>query len=177
MSLVIEDGAGNPLAESYVSAEDCAAYAVSHGLVFINDASGDSALRRATTWLDGTYRPRFPGIRAHGRNQALQWPRSGATDADGNQIAIDEIPREIIAAACEAAIREYATPGALSPDVTLGEIITSASVTGAVSVQYKAEGGIEGQRPIATVIDDILAPLLGNRPNPRAAIVGGSARA
>lgn len=177
MALIPEDGSGVPAADCYVVADQVAAYAVTRGLVFIPDESGDAAILRATTWLDGAYQARFPGVRTHGRQQGLQWPRKHASDAEGGAIAPDEVPSEIIAASCEAAIREMAAPGALSPIVTPGKIMSAASVTGAVSVQYKAGGGVDGQRQVLTVIDDILAPLIGSRPNPTSAIVGEASRA
>lgn len=177
MALVVEDGSGLPDSQAYATAEQVAAYATARGLTFIPDAMGDAAILRATTWLDGAYQARFPGVRTHGRQQGLQWPRKHASDAEGGAIAPDEVPTEIIAASCEAAIREMAAPGALSPIVTPGKIMSAASVTGAVSVQYKAGGGVDGQRQVLTAIDDILAPLIGPRPNPASAIVGEASRA
>lgn len=179
MTIVVEDGTGLPNAESYVSVADCVAYAVSRGLSFAESPPDDAeaALRRATTWIDGQFGARFTGRKTNGRAQALQWPRTDATDADGFDIASDEVPDEIIRATCEAAIRELATPGALSPDVKAGEIIAGASVSGAVSVQYATGAGIDGQRPISTVIDDILAGLIGARAKSGAAIIGKQDRA
>lgn len=165
MAVIVESGQGLPDADSYVSADDCLAYAGRLGLVFLDDEAGMSALRRATTWLDGTYRDRWPGIPAHGREQSLQWPRKQAADVYGSRIEATEVPREVIDACCQAAIREFGQPGILSPDVTPGRIMSSASVSGAVSVEWKAGGGIDGQRPVVTVIDDILAPLIGKRPS------------
>jgi hypothetical protein len=166
MALIVEDGTGKPNADSYASVADCAHYADLHGLTFPVESPEDAqeaALRRATTWLDATYQDRFPGRRRNGRSQSLAWPRIGAIDAEGNQIADDEVPDEIARACCEAAIRELATPGSLTPDVTPGEIIRQAAVTGAVSVTY-ASGGVDGQVPVVTAIDNIMASLIGSRP-------------
>lgn len=174
MALIVEDGTGIAGAESYVSAADCADYAETHGLTFSDDDAGDAALRRATAWLDATYLSRWPGVRAHGRNQGLQWPRTGATDIDGNAIGSTEIPQEVIDANCEAACRELANAGGLSPDVTPGGIIKSASVEGAVSVTY-ADTNAAGMLPIIATIDNILAALIGLRS--RAAFYGSSSRA
>ena len=180
MALEVEDGTGKSNAESYSSVADCTAYAVARGLSFSASPEEDAeaALRRATAWLDGTYRARFTGQRSNGRDQALQWPRTDATDAEGNDIASDEIPVEIVQATCEAAVRELATPGALSPDVVPGQVIASAAVTGAVSVTYAGGGlGVDGQRTVATVIDDILSSLIGARAKSGAAVFGEAARA
>ena len=177
--LTVEDGTGLPGADSYVSVTDCEAYATARGMTFsaspIDDA--EAALRRATAWVDGSFRARFPGRRRNGRGQALEWPRVSATDAEGNAIADDEIPVEIVHATCEAAVRELATPGALSPDVVMAQTLKAASVDGAVSVTYAGGGGVDGQRPIATVIDDILSSLIGARAKSGAAVFGQAARA
>jgi hypothetical protein len=179
MTLIVEGGSGLPDAESYASVADAVLYAVSHGLNFAESPEDDAeaALRRATTWIDGRFGGRFTGVKANGREQALQWPRKYAKDSDGFEIASDEVPDEIIRATCEAACRELASPGALSPDVKAGEVITAASVSGAVSVQYALNTGVDGQRPIATVIDDILAGLIGQRPGQGAGYIGRQDRA
>lgn len=163
--------------DTYASVVECMAYADSRGLSFDSGADAETALRRATTWIDGQYGARFSGSKTDGRAQALQWPRTGATDAGGFAIPAEEIPVEIVQATCEAAIRELAEPGALSPDVTPGKVIAAASVSGAVSVQYAAGGGIDGQRPVATTVEDILVGLIGSRPKSDAALIGSQARA
>lgn len=162
MPLIVEDGSGRPDAESYVSASDCASYAAAHGLTFPAEpgANAEAALRRGTSWLDGTYRGPFPGRRKNGRAQALEWPRTGAVDITGEEIADGEIPQEIVQACCQAAIRELAAPGSLSPDVTPGKIKKSAKV-GDIAVEYAIGAGTAlEQRPIVSVIDDILGSLL-----------------
>ena len=154
MALIIEDGTIVTGAQSYVSASDCRIYALARGLKFTDDAAGEQALVRATTWLDSAYP--WTGARTGGRGQPLQWPRQNVTDVEGNPIANDEIPQEVVSACCEAAVRELAKPGSLSPDYTPAKRIKSASVDGAVSVEYV--GGSE--MPISTVIDGILTSLI-----------------
>ena len=170
MALIVEDGTGKADAESYASLATIVAYATARGLVFVitggtNEADAESAARRATVWLDGAYRGRFTGRRTNGRKQALEWPRVNAHDQQcpPDYIESDEIPQEIVDACCEAAIREKAAPGALSPDVTPGTIAKRERVEGAVEVEYVRAGGVVDQRPVATVIDDILGSLLGAR--------------
>lgn len=164
MALIVEDGSGKPDAESYASVSDCAAYATARGLTFLAEPveKAEAALRRGTSWLDGTYRGSFPGRRKNGRAQTLEWPRMDAWDntCPPEPISDDEIPVEIVHACCEAAIREMAAPGSLSPDVTPGKIKKSAKV-GEIAVEYAIGAGtaIE-QRPIVSVIDDILGSLL-----------------
>lgn len=162
MALIVEDGSGKSDAESYVSVSDCVSYAAARGLTFPADpaANAEAALRRGTAWLDATYRANFTGRRKKGRAQALEWPRTGAIDITGEEIADGEIPQEIVQACCEAAIREMAAPGSLSPDVTPGKIKKSAQV-GDIAVEYAVGAGSAlEQRPIVSVIDDILGSLI-----------------
>lgn len=172
MALVVEDGTGKADAESYASIASINAYATANGKTFpITGSDGPStaaavaaaeaAARRSTKWLDGTYRDRFPGSRKNGREQGLEWPRTGAVDADGNAISDEAIPKEIVEAQAEAAIRELARPGGLSPDVTAGRIKTRARVEGAVDVTYAEGFGVAGQLPTVPEVDKILASLLG----------------
>lgn len=174
MALIVEDGSGKPDAESYVSVSDCASYATARGLMFPAEpgANAEAALRRGTSWLDGVYRGSFPGRRKNGRAQALEWPRTGAVDITGEEIADGEIPQEIVQACCEAAIRELAAPGSLSPDVTPGQIEKRIKVEG-IEIEYAIGAGTVGeQRPVVSIIDDILSSLIAIR---RGAVLFGSA--
>lgn len=119
-------------------------------------------LIRASQWLDGAYASRWPGRRVGGRDQARAWPRENAKDAEGNEVDDATVPPEVLMATYEAALREAVTPGSLSPDFTPADGVKSEAV-GPVSVTYRDGVGVEGQRPIVTVIDDILASLIGRR--------------
>lgn len=157
---------GSPDADSYRTLAEINAYAIARGLTF--PIAGDDlvpaeqAARRAATWLDGTFRSRFPGRKTGGRMQALEWPRTGATDQNREPIADDEIPREIGDAQCEAACRERAEPGSLSPDYVPSQMVKSESI-GPISTTYRDTAGVVDARPIVTVIDDILSGLIGAR--------------
>jgi hypothetical protein len=171
VTLIVEAGAGVAGAESYNTIAAIAAYAVAHGLTFeitggTNEAAAEGAARRAATWLDAQYRDRTPGRRTKGRSQGLEWPRCGAYDLQEppELFAITAIPSEILAAHCEAAIREKAAPGALSPDVTTGKIKKRVKVEGAIETEYAIlSPTATSQRPIVTVIDDIMGSLIGLR--------------
>ena len=160
MALIIEDGTGKSDAESYVSVADCVTYADNRGLTFSASTTPlqEQALRRAAVWLDSTYRSRFTGFRTDGHDQALEWPRqSGVYQSEPfGSIPTDIVPQEIIDAQCEAAVRELATPGGLSPDVVAGKIQKSVTVVGAVSVDYAASSGVQSQKPTMTIISGIL---------------------
>lgn len=131
------------------------------------DALREAALLRASVWLDGNYRDLFQGYKTLFRAQIRQWPRFGAVDAEGYPIPIDEVPREILAATYEAALRELAVPGQLSPDFVAANRVVRERL-GSLEVEYSAFAtpSLEQVRPILSIIDDILAPLLGPRGSP-----------
>jgi hypothetical protein len=124
-----------PDADSYVSVEDCAAYAAKKGLAFPASPiePAEQALRRATAWLDSTYRIRFPGA-ATDVWQALEWPRAGVVYR-GQDFDETVIPQQIKDATCEAAVREMAEPGSLSPDLDRGGAIKTLKA-GSVEIDY-----------------------------------------
>lgn len=191
MSLTVEDGTGRPNADSYVSVDDATAYHAARGNTGwatagssdggqspASFAAQEAALRRATTFIDATYRGRFPGYPLKGRAQALEWPRSGAyvvvpdngrsegllyhgnreyAFVDGiYQIPTNQVPREINAAVCEAALRELVKPGSLAPDLKRGGAIKSA---GAGSARVEFFGGAPATTTFQA-IDLALAALL-----------------
>jgi hypothetical protein len=120
----------------------------------------EAALKRASVWLDATFGTKYPGRKVGGREQERGWPREVAYDSSGTLIDSATVPLEVVRATYEAARRESVTPGSLSPDVKVGGVIKSASVSGAVSVTYADEGGVvASQRPVVTVVGDILSTL------------------
>lgn len=151
-------------ANSYHQARGNAAWAAGP------DQGRTGALVRATDYIDGRYRvllasgrwaSMFPGLRTEGRGQPNEWPRTGAMDYDGNAIQGDVVPDEVLRATYEAALRELANPGSLSPDFVASEAVTKEKV-GPIEVAY-ADGAATGQvpnRPVIPAIDEILAPLL-----------------
>lgn len=176
--LIVEDGTARSDSESYVSAADCATYASNRALAFNGgDAGAEPALRRATAYIDATYQSRFSGFPLLYGTQSLQWPRIGAyieipeagrdkaflyAATDGYWYGgvyffqTNVIPKQIITATCEAAIREFGTPGSLAPDLDRGNAIVRLQA-GSVSVQYGANA------PATTtfqVLDQALASLL-----------------
>jgi hypothetical protein len=167
VTLIVEDGAGRADAESYVDLSSADVYATAHGLTFPIDPAepAERALRRATSWIDGVYRTRFTGFRKELRVQALEWPRRGAYDIHGYPIGESELPRELIAATIEAAVRELATPGVLTPDITPGKLKSQVSV-GDISVTYALGSGVQDQRMVMTVIDQIMSALICGSPSP-----------
>lgn len=163
MTIIVEDGTALPTANSYASETDGDTYTDDRGLTAWTDSTGDkeAALIRATASLDMIYRTQYPGIRLNGRLQGLEWPRSDATDFNGNTIAIDEIPQEIIYATIELAIRELAEAGSTMPD--RDRAIRSVKA-GSVSVDFAANATTG---TVFSIIGGIMASLIGT---------GGSSR-
>jgi hypothetical protein len=153
----------SPNPEFYGSVAGATAYHTSRGNTGWLDSPEDAAeaaLIRASVWLDGTYGHRWSGTMTDGE-QYLAWPRTDATTYEGFAIADDVVPRSVEHATYEAALRELATPGSLSPDFTPSQGVKSETV-GPISITYRDGMGREF-RPIASVVDDLLAPLIGRR--------------
>lgn len=123
-----------------------------------DDTLRTEALVRASAFIDLTYLARFEGLKAGGRDQALQWPRTGVTDMEGYSVVETTPPVEIINATYEAALRELATPGSLNPDIKAGGGVVKRVKAGSVEVEYASDATT---RATFTRIEDILAPLLG----------------
>lgn len=157
---------GSATADSYASLAAALAYhAGATGMgnaawAASTDPLREPALRRATIWVDSTYRSRWPGYRTNGRTQALDWPRVGVTDTEGYAVDSATIPAEIVNATCEAALRELVTPGSLAPDYVASDAVQTATA-GQVSVTFRGASGVGSVVPILTVVDGILARLLG----------------
>jgi len=153
---------------TYGTIGDATSYYTARGTQAPWEAADDSVktakLQVATDWIDRHYGSKFPGSKVGGRSQVLQWPRVRAYDANGELIANDEIPVEVVNATYEAAYRELITPGSLSPDYT-----GSAAIKRELKKLDKLEKEVEyfdnaasagNATPIFYAIDDILAPIL-----------------
>ena len=160
MPLIVTPGAAD--ADSYVTVAAADAYHLAQGRTAWagTTAIKEEALRRATLWIDGRYKPRWPGARAYRRAQALDWPRVDALDNDGSYINAATIPPEIIAATCEAALRELVTPNSLSPDVTTG---TAKVLTGVGSITWtplRSSADASDMAPTLPAVDRALAGII-----------------
>ena len=133
MALVIETGTGNVDADSYVSRQAFLDYCIDlYGQVVDDDASADTSLRRAASYMDSLA---WKGTKTNGRNQALAWPRSGVV-CDGETIPDDEIPREVKSAQFEFARAELAAPGVLSPQSNLLDAIRNRAKVDVIEVGF-----------------------------------------
>lgn len=139
------------------------------------EADKNAALLRASVYVDsfaqrqiapGVYAATFSGTRVGGRAQVRQWPRTGATDAEGLPIASDSVPIEVVYATYEAALRELVAPGSLNPDYVPATAVKRERVD-VLEVEYAtpatAADGSPPTRPIVSVILDLLAPLFSSQ--------------
>ena len=135
MALTVEDGTGVTGADCYADVTACSAYAVLYYGAALTGSSGDkeAAIRRATAYLDGLA---WRGSRTNGRAQPLAWPRTSMVDCDGNDIASNEIPSELIIAQHELARAEFQSPGLLSPQGSLRDTMVRREKVDVIEVEY-----------------------------------------
>jgi hypothetical protein len=136
-----------------------------------DDVAKQAALIRASVYIDGRYRKLlasgvwqslFPGVKTEGRGQAREWPRTGAFDYEGNSIPADQVPIEVEQATYEAALRELVEPGSLSPDYVASSTVKRQKV-GPIEEEFAVSVGVDGAsavRPVISIIDEMIAPLL-----------------
>ncbi|MBV1814520.1 hypothetical protein KTT58_17385 [Pseudomonas viridiflava] len=135
------------------------------------DMAKQAALIRASAYIDGRYRKLmasgmwqslFPGVKTEGRGQAREWPRTGAEDYEGNPIPDDQVPTEVEQATYEAALREIAQPGSLSPDFVAATMVKREKV-GPLETEFAIATGADAAgsvRPVISIIDEMIAPVL-----------------
>lgn len=150
-------------ADAYHSARGNAAWAAA------TEQAKEEALARASAYIDGigTQLPTtgcvlsFPGRKAGGRSQALQWPRTGAVDRSGDPIPDGEVPREIEQATYEGALRELVKPGSLNPDYIASMAIKRAKV-GPLETEFfgPEDGDDQPNKPVIGMINSILGPIM-----------------
>lgn len=144
MTLVVEDGTGLSTAEAYASVVEADAYfsALGNTAWTGSDSVKEIALRKATQYLEATYRGRWRGTKATG-TQALSWPRYDV-EIDGWCLAYDTLPKALKDATCELAVRALSSdliedesePGSISSEsVKVGPLEVSTAYTAGKSAQ------------------------------------------
>jgi len=93
------------------------------------------ALVTATKMLDRRY---WAGTK-YSDAQALDWPRSGLTDPEGNEVAEDAVPQFVLDATCELALALIEDPSIQAPD-DAGNI--KSIKTGTVGVEWFGSGAV-----------------------------------
>ena len=126
------------------------------------DAAGSDktvARLRGSEYVDQNFRASFPGYKTGLRDQVREWPRTDAYDIESNHIGFDVVPIEVEYATYEAALRELQNPGSLFPDFKPGQQVKREKVD-VLEIEYTGPVGISSVKPIITVIQGILAPVL-----------------
>ena len=158
MSLVVESGIGNPLADSFISLVDARAFAAKYGITLpVDDAAAEVALRQGCQYVE-LQQKCFSGSRLTS-TQALSWPRTGATNAYGAEYADGDMPVQLGYAQVYAAAEYAAGKDVRASDDGLS--VASKEVTGAVSVSY-FNNGKTGKAITITKSLDALAPLMNS---------------
>ncbi len=151
---------GDEESDSYVTIVEADAYCIAYGHTawdaLDDDDDKEPLLRKATAYLDNTYRGQWKGKKTSG-SQALAWPRCRATDEDGRKIEDDVLPRELKHATIEAAIAENAAVGTLFPAT---ERITKSEKVGPIAVTYADEVSTDTQVEIPAVADAVSGLLI-----------------
>jgi hypothetical protein len=146
MALVVEDGTGLATAESFISVAAALTYLGNRGnatFETFTDAEHESALRRATDYMEQVYRLRWAGYRTSS-TQALSWPRTlvPQPDAPGGYrawpfyYATNFIP-PLVQQACALLAAKVADGTDLSPDLGRN---TSSEKVDVIEVHYEPGG-------------------------------------
>jgi hypothetical protein len=115
ITIVAEDGSGDPAANSYVEITFADTYHNNRGNEYWAALSLDTkkaCLIRATDYIDKRFGDRFRGFR-QSKDQALSWPRLSAFDDD--EFTLDDVPVALQKATSEYALRA-AIYNVLAPD-------------------------------------------------------------
>lgn len=154
MSLVVEDGAGKADAESYVSVDYADAYHAARGntaWATLTTSAKEIALRNGTGYIDANYT--FKGQK-NTQEQALQWPRYNAI-IDDFLWPSDQLPLDLLKAACEMALR--ASAGPIQSDIA-SEVVKRSKVDVIEEEYFEPRNG--GQ-PVYSAVDNLLRRLVG----------------
>lgn len=163
------------MADYYGNLVDAEAYMLARGYAWTGtDALKEAALLRGSQYIDGMNgmpvngragcRWIFPGRKAV-QTQVRQWPRTGAVYRDdGGPVDPDTVPAEVVSASYEAAWRELASPGSLSPDFVASSLVKREKV-GPLETEYAVsnESGNSAISPVVSVINSLLYSLLITR--------------
>lgn len=132
MSIVVEDGTGLSNSESYLSVSNADTYHSnrSNSAWTGSDASKESALRKATDYLDATYN--WKGS-IFSTTQSLNWPRVGVIDRNGRDLDYS-VPKAIKDATAELAL--VALSEDLLPNTSNDDYVKREKVEG-LEIEYK----------------------------------------
>lgn len=158
MTLVVESGSGSATAESYATVAQADTRLAGFGDTLwptMSEAEKEQALRRATAFMEQSYRQAWRGTRLL-RAQALSWPRYSVC-VDGFSVESSIVPAEVIAACIDLAFK--AAFGELAPDLERAII---REKVGPLETEYSAHSP-QAKRYVA--ISGTLAPYLKGSPS------------
>jgi hypothetical protein len=161
MALIVEDGTGLANAESFISVAAADTYHANRGnTVWAGaDAVKEAALRRATDFMQQTFRTRWKSFRVTS-TQALDWPRAWVELPDapyGYGSFAAYVPNNVVPTEVKNACAELAL-AALSENLNPAlDRTTSKETVGPISVEYD-ESSPEYKR--YRNVDMLLAPYL-----------------
>lgn len=154
MALIVETGSGSADGESYASVAQADLYLANRGMTnwaLLSTTEKEQALRRGCDYIGQTYKQKFSGIRASD-TQALDFPRYSVPNEVGGYHASNSIPRDMVSANIELAIR--AAAGELIEDQ---ETPVIEETVGPITTRYAAGASQAKKFP---AIDKLLAPFL-----------------
>lgn len=164
MTLVVEDGTGKEDAQAFCSVAEAEAYADARGLQFTGTTrEKEVALVRGFDWLSNELRLQYNGTRKTAAQRG-PWPRTGATENNGQAIADTAIPWRLKDANAELAIMVRAGVS-LQDDLQNGGLLVSSKSIDVLSTSWFAPekfqlfSPIPGETVRVTTMG-FLAPLL-----------------
>jgi len=146
MAFVVEDGTAKADATSYVTIVEADEYFADRGMTGWTgeDAVKQSALIKATDYIDGRFGQRFIGSKKT-TAQALAWPRTGAAD-----FADTDIPVKLRRACCEYALR--ALTSELAPDLKVDAsgltVVATKKKVGPIETEFTVPQSGLGSTPM-----------------------------
>ena len=156
MALVVETGVGLDDADSFISLDGAREFAAKYGITMpADDTAAEVALRQGCQYVE-LQQKCFSGSRLT-TTQALSWPRTGATNAYGDEYADGNMPPQLGFAQVYAAAEYAAGKDVRASDDGLS--VASKEVTGAVAVSY-FNNGKTGKSIAITKSLDTLSPLM-----------------
>ncbi len=159
MTLIVEDGSIIADANSYVDLDYIRAFALARGVTLSEtDSEVEAQSQIAIDYLEGK-RAQYQGRKTDPENQELQFPRIGVR-IDNYLIPSDSIPKELKQAQCRLIM-------AIADDVDIfptqsGEGFIIEDTVGPITTKY-SESVRSSLHPTLTAVDDLLAPLCGQR--------------
>ena len=147
MALVIETGSSSISSNSYVTVEECKAYASLRGFTLPStDPEIEVLIIKANDYLESLT---FKGEKTDS-SQALEFPREGLV-ISGDELSSDTIPEKLKQAQCRLAFEAVSTD--LLPTGNGREVLREK--VDVLEVQY-AEKGTSVDKPTFTSVDSLL---------------------